>query len=323
MSSVAHPSLRFPHPLTNPTAVTAIVPATTANLGPGFDCLGVALALYNQVRFTRLDPQGGTALAIAVAGEEADRVPRDGSNLVYRSYCALFEKVGRSPLPVQIEINLGIPLARGLGSSATAIAAGLVGANFLLGNLLSPNEVADLAISLEGHPDNIIPALLGSGRLSATRGDGAWVHVEVPWNAAIVPVIAIPNFELSTEEARRVLPPHYSRADAVFNASHLGLLLRGLADGRIDWLQAAMQDRIHQPYRTQLIPGFEAVRGAAIAAGAAETVISGAGPTLLALAHQDTAAAVAAAMQQAWQQVGIPAVAQPVGLELQGTRLRP
>lgn len=320
---IAHEPSPFPHSSLNSlTAVTAIVPATTANLGPGFDCLGAALALYNQVRFTRLATDG-PPLTIAVSGDGADRVPRDDSNLVYQAYCALFKHIGKPPLPVHLDISLGVPLARGLGSSATAIAAGLVGANFLMGNPLSPNQLSDLAITLEGHPDNIIPALFGSCRLSATRGEGAWVHAEVPWKPDITPVVAIPNFELSTSEARQVLPPHYSRDDAVFNTAHLGLLLRGLEEGRIDWLQAAMQDRIHQPYRTQLIPGFEAVRAAAIAAGACETVISGAGPTLLALATQEAAPAVAAAMQQGWQDQGIEAIAKPIALDLQGTRLRP
>ncbi|TAD79084.1 MAG: homoserine kinase [Oscillatoriales cyanobacterium] len=296
---------------------TLTVPATTANLGPGFDCLGAALALYNEFCFTRIE----SGLEIIPNGTEADRVSRDETNLAYRAYCQVFAQVGETPYPVRLEINLGVPLARGLGSSATAIAAGIAGANYLLGGALSPAQILALGVTIEGHPDNIVPALLGGCRLAADR-DGVWSQCEVPWHSSIQPVIAVPNFELSTEEARRVLPESYSRADAIFNTAHLGLLLRGINEGRGDWLQTAMQDRIHQPYRKALIPGFEAVRSAAIAAGAYELVISGAGPTLLALAHRDQAAAVGEAMQTAWTAAGVGAVAGPVDLDVQGTRLQ-
>lgn len=299
----------------NTCAIT--VPATTANLGPGFDCLGAALALYNEFRFTRIE----SGLEIIPTGTEADRVSCDDSNLAYRSYCQVFAQLGETPYPVRIEIGLGVPLARGLGSSATAIAAGIVGANYFLGGALSPAQIVALAVAIEGHPDNIVPALLGGCRLAADR-DGVWSQCEVPWHSSIQPVIAVPNFELSTEDARRVLPESYSRADAIFNTAHLGLLLRAINEGRGDWLQTAMQDRIHQPYRKALIPGFEAVRSAAIAAGAYELVISGAGPTLLALAHRDQAAAVGEAMQAAWTAAGVGAVAGPVDLDVQGTRLQ-
>jgi homoserine kinase len=299
----------------NTCAIT--VPATTANLGPGFDCLGAALALYNEFRFTRIE----SGLEIIPTGTEADRVSCDNTNLAYRAYCQVFAQLGEAPYPVRIEIGLGVPLARGLGSSATAIAAGIVGANYFLGGALSPAQIVALAVAIEGHPDNIVPALLGGCRLAADR-DGVWSQCEVPWHSSIQPVIAVPNFELSTEEARRVLPESYSRADAIFNTAHLGLLLRAINEGRGDWLQTAMQDRIHQPYRKALIPGFEAVRSAAIAAGAYELVISGAGPTLLALAHRDQAAAVGEAMQAAWTAAGVGAVAGPVDLDVQGTRLQ-
>ncbi len=299
-------------------AVTVTVPATTANLGPGFDCLGASLALYNEFRFTRIE----AGLEIIPTGTEADRVSRDDTNLVYRSYCKVFELAGEAPYPVRIDIGLGVPLARGLGSSATAIAGGIAGANYLLGGFLSPAQVLALGIESEGHPDNIVPALLGGCRLAADR-DGVWTQCEVPWHSSIQPVIAVPNFELSTEAARQVLPASYSRADAIFNAAHLGLLVRGINEGRGDWLTTAMQDRIHQPYRMALIPGFEAVRSAAIEAGAYELVISGAGPTLLALAPRDQGAAVGEAMQAAWTAAGVGAVAGPVDLDVQGTRVQP
>ena len=301
---------------------TITVPATTANLGPGFDCIGAALTLYNQFKFTRLDESFEQLVSIAVTGAEADRVKTDESNLVYQAFVKFYQKVGQIPPSVQIEIQLGVPLARGLGSSATAIVGGLVGANQLAGFPLAQTEVMELAIALEGHPDNVVPALLGGCRLAANReeegGFGGWEICDVPWHESVVPVVAIPDFELSTQEARRVLPAQVSRGDAIFNTAHLGLLVRGLETGRGEWLRAALQDRLHQPYRQALIPGYEAVRSATMAAGAFGMVISGAGPTLLALVDLAQAAAVEAAMAAAWKESGITARVRSLSIDSQG-----
>lgn len=281
------------------STVTVTVPATTANLGPGFDCLGAALTLSNQFRFSLLPP-GSQEVSITAIGAEAARVTTDASNLVYQAFVQLYQRLNQTPPPVHIEIQLGVPLARGLGSSATAIAGGLVGANTLAGSPLTPAEIIHLAIAIEGHPDNVVPALLGGCRLAATGIESEWALCELPWHSSIVPIVAIPAFELSTQTARQVLPKTHSRADAIFNMAHLGLLLRGLETGRDDWLKAALQDRLHQPYRQPLIPGYEAVQAAAIEAGAYGLVISGAGPTLLALTHQATALTVKHAIAAAW-----------------------
>ncbi len=281
-------------------SVNVAVPATTANLGPGFDCLGAALSLCNQFTFSVFQPSGSEKLTIKVKGLEADRVKTDASNLVYQVFCKLFEHLNQPPPAVQIEIQLGVPLSRGLGSSATAIVGGLVGANVLAGSPLSQTEILRMAVAIEGHPDNVVPALLGGCQLAATGIGNDWEICEIAWNKNIVPVLAIPDFELSTQAARQVLPDSYSRADAIFNTAHLGLLLRGLETGKREWLRSALQDRIHQPYRQTLIPGYEVVQSAAIAAGALGLVISGAGPSLLALAEPETAEAVRLAMQAAW-----------------------
>ncbi|MDP5339522.1 MAG: homoserine kinase, partial [Nodularia sp. (in: cyanobacteria)] len=279
------------------SSITVTVPATTANLGPGFDCIGAALTLYNKFKFTRLD-EGG--LIIDVTGAEAERVQTDESNLLYQAFVKLYQYIGQTPPSVKMEIQLGVPLARGLGSSATAIVGGLVGANQLAGEPLTQLQVMELAIAMEGHPDNVVPALLGGCRLAATSADN-WEICDIPWDKNIVPVLAIPDFELSTSEARQVLPTQVSRADAIFNTAHLGLLLRGLQTGKGEWLSTALQDRLHQPYRQALIPGYDAVNAAAMKAGAYGMVISGAGPTLLALVDQLHSQAVEAAMLSAWQ----------------------
>jgi len=291
------------------------VPATTANIGSGFDCLGAALTLYNQFRFS---VSGQESVQIVATGAEADRVSTDASNLVYQSFIKLYEHLDKTPPSVQIEITMNVPLARGLGSSATAIVGGLVGANALAGSPLSQEDIMQLAIAIEGHPDNVVPALVGGCCLAASGIDRDWEICDIPWDHSIIPIVAIPNFELSTAEARRVLPAGYSRADSIFNASHLGLLLRGLETGRANWLKAALQDRIHQPYRQSLIRGYEAVRSAALTAGAHGIVISGAGPTLLALASPASAEAVKASMHIAWTGQGVEVQVKLLQIDLQG-----
>ncbi|MGA1264989.1 MAG: homoserine kinase [Prochlorothrix sp.] len=287
--------------------LTVTVPATTANLGPGFDCLGAALTLYNRFTFTRLEP-GAPQPQLELlnpGGKDGESLALDSDNLLWRSILRFYQEIGQEPDPLHIAIEMGVPLARGLGSSATAIVGGLVGANALAGNPLTAAQIGALATELEGHPDNVIPAQLGGCRLAATglatpADPNPWQFCEISWHPDFVPVVAIPNFELSTEAARQVLPATYSRADAIFNAAHVGLLLQALATGNGDWLRSALQDRIHQPYRQALIPGFAAVHTAAQAAGAFGLVISGAGPTLLAIAPAALAADVAEAMATAW-----------------------
>ncbi len=298
---------------------TIRVPATTANLGAGFDCIGAALSMYNEFKFTPIDTPD---IVIAVQGLEAAKVDTGASNLAYQALLTLYARIDQTPPVIQLEILLGVPLARGLGSSATAIVGGLLGANALAGNPLSQSEIMDLAIEMEGHPDNVVPALIGGCRLAATAASG-WAIADIPWHDSIVPVVAIPDFELSTAAARSVLPSEYSRADAIFNTAHLGLMIRGLETGNPDWLTAGLTDKIHQPYRQKLITGYADVQSAVIAAGGYGMVISGAGPTLLAIATATCAEAVATAMTKAWATHQIQAQAQSLQLELAGAVVSP
>jgi homoserine kinase len=294
------------------------VPATTANLGAGFDCIGAALTFYNEFKFTLVS---GTTSKITVVGREADKISIDKNNLLYRSFAKFYDYIQQTPPPVEIEIKLGVPLARGLGSSATAIVGGLVAANQLAGNPLTRSEIINLAIAIEGHPDNVVPALLGNCQLSVGEEDN-WHICEIPWHGDIVPVVAIPDFELSTEEARSVLPKQISRGDAIFNIARMGLLIRALETNHSDWLQAALEDKLHQPYRQALIHGYQEVKLAAISAGAYGLVISGAGPTLLALTNSTQAETVASAMEEAWTQIGITAEVRSLYLDTKGTNVR-
>ncbi len=295
--------------------ITVSVPATTANLGVGFDCLGAALTMANEFQFTAI--KGDQRLQITVEGDEAEKVSTDASNLIYQSFLKLYQHLAQTPPKVAINIKLGVPLSRGLGSSATAIVGGLLGANALAGNPWSQSEIRNLAIAIEGHPDNVVPALLGSCQLSVGE-KGNWHISSIPWHQALVPIVGIPDFELATAEARKVLPSHITRSDAIFNIARMGLLLRALETNNSKWLRAALEDKLHQPYRQQLIPGYPEVKAATIAAGAYGMVISGAGPTLLALTNSDRADAVIQAMSTAWSEVGIKAQVRQLSLDRQG-----
>ncbi len=301
------------------SSVCVTVPATTANLGPGFDCIGAALTLYNELKFTCSELDRGKKLIINVTGDEAAKVAKDESNLVYQAFIKFFQHIQQTPPPVKIEIKLGVPLARGLGSSATAIVGGLIGANVLAGEILTPAQIMELAIAIEGHPDNVVPALWGGCCLAATSDTG-WEICDIPWCKDVVPVVAIPDFELSTSEARQVLPTQVSRGDAIFNTAHLGLLLRGLETGNKNWLRAALQDKLHQPYRKDLIHSYDDIYTAALSSGAYGMVISGAGPTLLTLTDTNNVQAVAAAMASEWEKQGIKAQVKILQIDNQGTR---
>jgi homoserine kinase len=195
--------------------------------------VGVALSLYNQFKFSRVslsNPTAGEAVKITVSGLEASLVKTDRSNLIYQAFLKFYEKIGQDPPDVAIHIDLNVPLARGLGSSATAIVGGLVGANELAGTPLSRQELIQLAIAMEGHPDNVVPALIGGCRLAVNNDTSYypgcnWTICPVPWHSEIIPIVAIPDFELSTETARKALPLSYSRQDAIFNTANFGLLV--------------------------------------------------------------------------------------------------
>ncbi len=261
--------------------VTVKVPATSANLGPGFDCLGLALGLYNTLTIVER-PQG---LKIEVQGEGADTLPVDQSNLVIQAARRLFLHAGKQSLDLHIVQNNRIPVSSGLGSSASAVVGGLVGANALLDSPFAPFELLRMASEIEGHPDNVAPALFGDLVLTIGEVDELIVE-QIPLPKMLV-VIVLPDHELSTHEARRVLPDLVPREDAIFNISRASLLVRALAMGNYGQLSVAVQDRLHQPYRLALIPGMANAFEAAKGAGAAAVALSGAGPSLIAFAQRD------------------------------------
>jgi homoserine kinase len=283
--------------------VVVRVPATTANLGPGFDALGLSLALYNRLEVVRLPEAHQNRLEIETRGEGADRLPTDETNLAYRAFCRVFEKIGVRAPTVRIVSEIQIPLSRGLGSSAAAVIGGLLAGNELAGCSLSREELLHMGTAMEGHPDNVAPALFG-GFTTACLAEGgvAWARLEPP--AGLQAVLVIPEREVPTAQARAVLPDVVPRQDAVLNVGRTALLVAAFATGELGLLHTAMRDRLHEPYRAPLIPGMIEALEAARAAGALGASLSGAGSTLLALATEQFEA-IGAAMRAALSAHGL------------------
>ena len=251
------------------------VPASSANLGAGFDALGLALTLYNRVWMEEAD-------GCLIESADDAPIPLDETNMVYHTARLLYSRCGRPFRGLHIRQENRIPMTRGLGSSSACLVAGLLGANTLLGSPLSMGDLCDLAAELEGHPDNVAPALLGG--LVTSVMDGGRVHtVSVPVAEGIRFAVFIPDFELRTDVARAALPETVSRADAVYNLSRAALMTASLCSGSLENLRVAVQDRLHQPYRFPMIPGAEQIFYTAYDLGAYAVAVSGAGPSILAV----------------------------------------
>lgn len=254
---------------------TVRVPATTANLGPGFDSFGCALGLYNTYTFEAID----SGLEILGCAEKYC----NERNLSVRAYRMTLEEAGVPFTGLRMEmLETQIPVSRGLGSSAAMIVAGIVAANAEAGYPFDHRKMLELATRIEGHPDNLAPAFYG-GLTASMMNDGIPDTVTYQMAEGLQFVVCIPTFELSTAKARKALPEMYTRADAVYNISHGAVLLKALETGNIPVISRALSDRLHQPYRFSLIPEFETVNRLARESGAIAFCISGAGPTLLAL----------------------------------------
>ncbi len=287
------------------------VPATTSNLGPGFDALGLALRLHNTLALEEAE-----APRIEIEGEGAVALPRDATHLAYRAALAVVDAVrargahrGGLPRAFHLRQHNRVPLARGLGSSAAA--------NALLGNPLDEQALIDLAAGMEGHPDNVAPAVLGGLVACVTTEAGKIRYTRlIPKRLRVV--IAIPEFAVSTAEARRLLPEQVPFRDAVFNVTRTALLVAALAEGRADLLDEATRDRLHQPYRARLVPGLDAVFAAARKAGAHGVALSGSGPTVVAFGETK---GLGEAMRRAFAASGAECRAIEAEIDTEGTVL--
>ena len=277
-------------------SVTIRVPATTANLGPGFDSFGCALQLYTDVTFEE------TECGLEITG--CDQAFTGPDNLAYVAYCAVLASLSEEVKGVKIHIDAHIPVCRGLGSSAALLVAGAMGANMLHGNRLSTQGLLNITNAMEGHPDNLAPAFFG-GLTASMVDNGLPVTVNFPLHPDWEIVALIPDFDMPTVKARAVLPEQVSRADAIYNVAHGALVLKALELGDEKLLRTAMQDKLHQSYRKHMVADYEVIEGIARTSGAA-FCLSGAGPTLLCITRDKTlkeklAAKLPALTTQNWE----------------------
>ncbi len=255
------------------------VPATSANLGSGFDALGLALTMYNTVYMEEYD-------GVKIESLDDTEIPLNEHNMIYSTAQRLYDICGRTFRGLHIQQINNIPMTRGLGSSSACLIAGLLGANELLGNPMNSGELLNLAAAIEGHPDNVAPALLG-GLVTCAMDEGIVHSVSVPVSGSVRFAVMIPDFTLKTSLARSVLPQSISRSDAVYNLSRAALMTSALFSGSLENLRVATQDKLHQPYRLDLIRGGESALRIARELGAYGSYISGAGPSIVAIIAAD------------------------------------
>ena len=263
----------------SPQSVTVKAPATSANMGPGFDCLGIALDIWNTVTVEVGDS------GFEISGQGEDELPMDESNLVFQSIVRVFQECDRAVPPLTVRCHNDIPTTRGLGSSSAALVSGLTVGNELCGGQLDRDDLLQFAASIEGHPDNVAPAIFGGMQVAVSHNDRI-VAAPVPVPETLSTVLYVPNVSMPTEEARGLLGSDVSRSDAVFNIGRAALLVRAMATGDLEGLDIATDDRLHQPARQTIFFPMNNIIRAALGAGALGAFLSGAGSTVLALATE-------------------------------------
>ena len=295
------------------------VPATTANLGPGFDALGLALDLWNEADFTATDDK---QITLTISGEGEGKLPTDANNPIVDAALQVYDLAKKPCTGLRIHCLNRVPLSSGLGSSSTAMLTGLLGANALLNNPFSDEEILKLAIENEGHPDNVAPAMLG-GLVASIVYEGHVISLKLPTRANRSPMhvtIVLPDFDFPTRQARAILPKQVDRKDAIYNISRAVLVTEALRTGDLDLLGKAMTDALHQPYRLPLIPGAQAAMDAGRHAGAAAVALSGAGPSLIAFSSKEDPA-IGASMKRAFEAAGLSARIFELGTSYEGAEV--
>ena len=295
------------------------VPATTANLGPGFDALGLALNLWNEAEFTATDDR---RISVTIEGEGLGILPGDATNPIVDAALQIYDKAGKPCSGLRIHCVNRVPLSSGLGSSSAALLTGMLGANALLGNPFTDEEILKLAIETEGHPDNVAPAMLG-GLVASIVYEERVISLKLPARANRSPIhvtVVLPDFDFPTKQARAILPKQVDRKDAIYNISRAVLVTEALRTGDLDLLGKAMSDALHQPYRIPLIPGAQAAMDAAHHSGTAAVALSGAGPSLIAFSSKQEPT-VGLAMKRAFEQAGLAARIFELGTSYEGAEV--
>ncbi len=307
--------------------VSVKVPASTANIGPGFDCLGMALPIYDTITIEEtVLPGTGIEINLMAEDETVDEmtfenIPKDENSLIYKAIEMLYNSIGQEPSELRINVQSQIPIARGLGSSAAIIVGGLLAANKLLGNPADETAILAIATEVEGHPDNVAPAILGGFVLSNQEDDGTISYCKLKWPEEWDITICIPDFQLATDIARSVLPKEVPMQDAIFNAKHLAMLVQAINTKDSKLMKLALKDRLHQQYREKLVPGMTEIMNAfAHEDGILGCVLSGAGPSILIISHNYDTDKIKAIVKDIWETQNIKVDIRTMGIEEQGAR---
>ena len=292
--------------------VSVKVPATIANIGPGFDCLGMAIPIYNTITIEET-VLPGTGVEINVISEDEavdelsiEHMELNENSLVYKAVELLYNSIGQNPAELKINIHSNIPIARGLGSSASVIVGGLLAANELLGNPADEAALLSIATEVEGHPDNATPAIVGGLVLTATDDDGSIVYRKLPWPEDWVLTLCVPENELATEISRSVLPAEVPMQDAVYNAQRMAMFVQALYTADENLMKMALKDRLHQPYRMKLVPGLERLmQNLKHEESVLGTVLSGAGPSVLVISKKNGLDKIKTIIKDTWNDLNI------------------
>ena len=308
--------------------VTVKVPATSANLGPGFDCLGLALPIYNTITIEEtVLPGTGVEINLLAENEVVDEmafdnVPKDENSIVYKAVEMLYNSIGQEPSELKINIQSQIPITRGLGSSASVVVGALIAANKLLGSPADTTALLSIATEIEGHPDNVAPAILGGFILASQEDDGSIITEKLNWPGEWDITVCIPDFELSTNIARSVLPENVPMSDAVFNAKHLAMLINAINTKDEKLMAFALHDKLHQPYREKLIPGMKEIMEAfKHENGIIGCVLSGAGPSMLVISHKYDLDKIKSTVKEIWDGQGIKSEVRTLKIENSGAQI--
>lgn len=308
--------------------ISVKVPATTANIGPGFDCLGMALPIYNTVTIEETILPG-TGIEINVLADEAaiddlslEHIPMDENSVVYKAVELLYNSIGQNPSELKITIQSQIPISRGLGSSASVIVGGLLAANKLLGNPADETALLSIATEVEGHPDNVTPAIIGGLCLSSQEEDGSVVYSKLNWPAEWQITTCIPDYELATDISRSVLPSEVPLQDAVFNAKRMGMFVQAVNTKDENLMRLALQDKLHQNYRKKLIPGFEEIiENLKHEESVLGCVLSGAGPTILVISTKNNLEKIRSIVKDTWNGLNVKSEVLTLPIEPNGATI--
>ena len=304
--------------------ISVKVPATTANLGPGFDCFGMALTLYNKITLEELVyPDKGLEINI-IPGEQDNEtslltIPMDKTNIVYKAIELLYNYVGQTPPDLRINIQTDIPIAKGLGSSASVIVGGIIAANKLLGNPADEAALLSIANDLEGHPDNTTPAIVGGFCISSAEEDGSVIYKKIEWPEDWKIAVCMPDYELATQISRSVLPEAVKIEDAVFNLKRSAMFIDALHTKDSELMRYALSDKLHHPYRSRLIPGFMEIKeNLSEIPTVIGTVISGAGPSIIVIYENNNFDEINKRISTVWESLGVKVTVKKLNIDTKG-----